>query len=82
MCNVCIGALLRAIARRLLHMAIFRYVDDYFGPDHDDSIEHTMNVFARCTEVLFAHQLASALIVGLAGWYEHASARAPCLPRS
>ena len=28
-----IGALLCKIARRVLNMAIFRYVDDFFGPE-------------------------------------------------
>ena len=28
-----IGAALTHLARYLLHLALFRYVDDYFGPD-------------------------------------------------
>ena len=42
-----IGALLRAIARRILHIIALRYVDDFFGPDRLASASNAMTVFAR-----------------------------------
>ena len=41
------GALLRKLARRLLHIPALRYVDDFFGVDRESCIEHTMQCFAR-----------------------------------
>ena len=42
-----IGSLLRAIARRILHIIVLRYVDDFFGPDRLASASNAMAVFAR-----------------------------------
>lgn len=41
------GALLRKLARRLLHIPALRYVDDFFGVDRESCIEHTMQCVAR-----------------------------------
>ena len=42
-----LGSLLKALARRLLHIVTLHYVDDYFGTDRDMSIEHVKLCFAR-----------------------------------
>ena len=42
-----IGSMLRAVARRILHIITLRYVDDFFGPDRLASISNAMEVFAR-----------------------------------
>ena len=42
-----LGSLLKALARRLLHIITLHYVDDYFGTDRDMSIEHAKLCFAR-----------------------------------
>ena len=41
------GALLKTIARRILHLTLLQYVDDYYGPAHMDCVQHCMEVFAR-----------------------------------
>ena len=42
-----VGALLRAIGRKLLHLVLLQYVDDFYGPDHYEAVEHAMQAFAR-----------------------------------
>ena len=46
-----IGSLLRAIGRRILHIILLRYVDDFFGPDRAMSAKNAMSVFARLVRV-------------------------------
>ena len=41
------GALLKAIGRRVLHLVLLQYVDDYYGPEQRDCVQHAMEVFAR-----------------------------------
>ena len=43
----CTGELLKAIARRVLHLPLLRFVDDYFAVEATASAEHAMQVFAR-----------------------------------
>ena len=43
------GALLRTVARKVLHLIIFQYVDDFFGPDQASNVQHAMESFARHT---------------------------------
>ena len=41
------GCLLKAIGRRLLHIALLHYVDDYFAGDRQESVTIAKNVFAK-----------------------------------
>ena len=47
-----IGELICKIARRMLGLPVFRYVDDYFAPDRPESAEHGMQCFARLVRLL------------------------------
>ena len=42
-----LGALLRAIAVKVLRIPLFRYCDDFFACEHALSAEHAMSVFSR-----------------------------------
>ena len=42
-----VGAFLRAIGRKLLHLVLLQYMDDFYGPDHYEAVEHAMQGFAR-----------------------------------
>lgn len=42
-----VGFMLRSFARRLLKLPIMRYVDDYFGADHNACAEQALDAFAR-----------------------------------
>jgi len=53
-----VGELVKSIARRLLHLPVLRFVDDYFAPEHEESAAHAMGIFVRyallmCTRMLF-----------------------------
>ena len=50
-----IGCLLRALARKLFHIVVFRYVDDFSGPDRKENIEHTRDIIARLVRVCLGH---------------------------
>lgn len=47
-----VGALLSAAARHMLHLPVYRYVDDFFGIERPETAEHAMNVFARLVRLL------------------------------
>ena len=47
-----IGAMLAHLARKLLHIPVLRYVDDYFSADRPELVEHAMQCFARLTRIL------------------------------
>ena len=47
-----VGALLCTIARKLLRMAVYRYVDDFFAAEKLSVLEHAMKSFARLIRVL------------------------------
>ena len=47
-----VGELLAVIARRVLHVAVYRYVDDYFAPERPQTMQHAMGCFARLVRVL------------------------------
>ena len=38
-------------ARKFLKLVTFEYVDDYFGPDWPEAVEHGMQCFARLVRV-------------------------------
>ena len=42
-----VGDLILTIARRILHMPLSRYVDDYFGPERPENMEQCSQLFAR-----------------------------------
>ena len=46
---MCVGELIKAIARRLLHQPVMRFVDDYFAAEHEECAKHSMLIFARCS---------------------------------
>ena len=41
------GALICSIARKVLHVAAFRYVDDFYGPEREAAAQHTRELSAR-----------------------------------
>ena len=47
------GALLTFIARRVLHLPVLRYVDDFFSVSRASTAKFAMNIFARCGRCLF-----------------------------
>jgi len=47
-----VGRLLRKVARVLLHIALFEYVDDYFAAERPEVAEHAMRCFARVVRAL------------------------------
>ena len=44
---VCAGELLKAIARRLFHLPVCRFVDDFFAAEHEEVADHGMKIFAK-----------------------------------
>lgn len=42
-----VGELLKVIGRKLLHLPVMRFVDDYFAVERKGCEEHAMNIFAR-----------------------------------
>jgi len=42
-----VGALLTVLARRLLHLPMLRYVDDFFCPERKESVQHGLGCFTR-----------------------------------
>ena len=63
------GSFLVAIARRILHLPVGRYVDDIFGPEREGSVEHAKNVLARslswAARVLLAFFPSASRFAGL-----------------
>ena len=47
-----IGALLTNIARKILHLPMLRFVDDFFTAAPEECAEHAMNIFARLVRSL------------------------------
>ena len=46
-----LGALICSIARKILHVAAFRYVDDFYGPEREAAVQHTRELFARLRDL-------------------------------
>ena len=46
-CRCCPGKQLRALARRLPCLVVFRYVDEFFGPELEANIHHSKECSAR-----------------------------------
>lgn len=47
-----VGRALCFLARTVLHLNIFRYVDDYFGAEGNETLQHGMDCFARLCRAL------------------------------
>jgi len=47
-----VGAMIAHFARRILHIPVLRYVDDYFSAERRELAEHAMQCFARLTRIL------------------------------
>ena len=47
-----VGDLILTIARRILHMPMSRYVDDYFGPERQENMVQGSQLFARLVRML------------------------------
>ena len=47
-----VGALLCFIARKILHIPIMRFVDDFFAPELPECAQHSMMAFARLVRLL------------------------------
>ena len=55
-----IGELLTALARKLLKIPIFRYVDDYFAAERKETAKHAMDDFATLVRLLLGESAISA----------------------
>ena len=55
-----IGALICHIARRVLHLPILRYVDDFFAIEAPELIQHSMECFARLVRCLLGPTAVAA----------------------
>ncbi len=47
LCAVFAGELIGTIARRVLHLPVLRFVDDYFSAEQEECAAHAMRIFAR-----------------------------------
>ena len=47
-----VGVMLAFFARRVLKLALLRYVDDFFGPERGETVAHAMGCFARLVRLL------------------------------
>ena len=47
-----IGNALAHLARKLLHLPVLRYVDDYVSPERPKCLSHSMRCFARLARLL------------------------------
>ena len=48
-----VGALITHIARKVLKLGVFRYVDDFFGCERPETLEHGLQCFCRLVRLLF-----------------------------
>ena len=62
-----IGALLCAISRRILHLPVYRFVDDFFAACRATVADHSMQMFARHPSFSFVWVHMSCLCVLQAG---------------
>ena len=51
-----IGDVILEIARVLLHMPVYRYVDDYFCAERTETMRHSMQMFAALVRLLLGLQ--------------------------
>ena len=57
-----IGALLCAIARRILHLPVYRFVDDFFAACRATVANHSMQIFARRLPLPFVRVCLSCVL--------------------
>ena len=55
-----VGRFLRTVARKLLHIALFEYVDDYFAAERPEAAEHAMLCFARVVRAVLGKSAIAA----------------------
>ena len=55
-----VGRFLRKIARKMLHIAMFEYVDDYFAAERPEVAEHAMLCFARVVRAVLGKTAIAA----------------------
>jgi hypothetical protein len=55
-----VGRFLRKVARKLLHIALFEYVDDYFAAERPEVAEHAMLCFARIVRAVLGKTAIAA----------------------
>jgi hypothetical protein len=55
-----VGRFLCTVARRLLHIAMFEYVDDYFAAENPCVVEHAMQCFAKIVRALLGSSAIAA----------------------
>jgi len=55
-----VGRFLRTVARRLLHIAVLEYVDDYSAAENPKTAEHAMCCFARVVKALLGDSALAA----------------------
>ena len=51
-----IGAMLCHFARKLLHLPVFRFVDDFFSADRPGCAHHALDCFARITRAILGKE--------------------------
>ena len=47
-----VGAMIAALARKLVMLAVLRYVDDYFGREQAETVAHATDCIARLVRLL------------------------------
>ena len=55
-----VGAFFRELGRKLFHLVLFRYVDDFFAVDWEDVIENAKEVFAKLVRACLGFEAISA----------------------
>ena len=55
-----VGMMLATLARRLLHLPVLRYVDDFFTAEREESAAHAMMCFARFVRMLLGETTIEA----------------------
>ena len=72
-----VGHFLWHIAVVVLHLPMLRYVDDYFGVDHLEVVEHAVNCFARVVRAILGPSAVSARKTGFGTF--HAPTKCVCV---
>ena len=47
-----VGALVKHVARAVTRVPVFRYVDDYYSLDHEETAQHALECFARIVRAM------------------------------
>jgi hypothetical protein len=54
-----VGALVKHVARVALRLPVFRYVDDFYSPEHEESVVHGLGCFARIVRAMLGEESLS-----------------------